>query len=474
MGYGSRAIDLLSAYFQGNLSASAGPSPPLGSFGGEGSEALEDVPGADAADDDSDAGADIDPETGELQRERVAPRAKLPALLTPISERPAERLHWLGVSFGMTSQLLNFWSRKGYKTCYLRQTSNELTGEHSSILLKELDCEGMALAPAPRWLDSFVSDYQKRLVSLLSYSFSKLDTVLAITLIDPERKLTSSSSSSALGDVDDDAPVDSADMSAVAVSSGSSGGATLTAEEILNVHLSYHDLKRLELYSRNMVDHHMILDTIPALTRLLFLGRLSNIRLSYLQVAVLLAIGLQHRDVDSIAAELDIPAAQVLAFFNKTVRKIVTRVRQIVEAHVSKELPQASSVRRLVSKASAMNSLGDTLAADQKKDEQEFSKKQRDLLLSNKTIARHAIHANSADLEKAVGSTLLRGDAVPSAVSVAVVKDVVEEHDEEGSSKREKKQKRKDKHGGKSDVAGASSGGDEVYSGKVSKKSKKN
>lgn len=40
-------------------------------------------------------------------------------------------------------------------------------------------------------------------------------------------------------------------------------------------------------------------------------------RLSYLQVAILLATGLQHRDVDAISAELDLPVNQVLAFFNK-------------------------------------------------------------------------------------------------------------------------------------------------------------
>ena len=44
-------------------------------------------------------------------------------------------------------------------------------------------------------------------------------------------------------------------------------------------------------------------------------------RLSYLQVAILLATGLQHRDVDAISAELDLPVNQVLAFFNK-VRQI--------------------------------------------------------------------------------------------------------------------------------------------------------
>ena len=43
----------------------------------------------------------------------------------------------------------------------------------------------------------------------------------------------------------------------------------------------------------------------------------SGMRLSYLQVAILLATGLQHRDVDAISAELDLPVNQVLAFFNK-------------------------------------------------------------------------------------------------------------------------------------------------------------
>ena len=42
------------------------------------------------------------------------------------------------------------------------------------------------------------------------------------------------------------------------------------------------------------------------------------------QVAILLAVGLQRRDVDSISLELDLPANQVLAFFNKTIRKIAS------------------------------------------------------------------------------------------------------------------------------------------------------
>ena len=43
---------------------------------------------------------------------------------------------WLGVSFGLTEQLFNFYEKEGYAPVYLRQTANELTGEHSCVLVK--------------------------------------------------------------------------------------------------------------------------------------------------------------------------------------------------------------------------------------------------------------------------------------------------------------------------------------------------
>ncbi len=433
MGYGSRAIDLLNLYFQGELSGAAGPAPALGVFGGEGSEELEDVAGAA---EDMDDEAEVDVDSPELLRERIVPRGKLPALLTPLVDRPAERLHWLGVSFGLTSQLLNFWSRKGYKTCYLRQTHNELTGEHSAILLKELNYEGMSEAPKPQWLGAFVTDYQKRLVSLMSFSFSKLDTVLAISLLDPERVLTSTH------DSDETAAL----MEQSNASSFGRGLAPLTASELLSVHLSYHDLTRLELYARNMVDHHMILDTVPILTRLLFLGRIHGVRLSYLQVAILLATGLQHRDVDSVAAELDIPVSQVLAFFNKTIRKIVTKLREMVEAHVSTELPSAAAVRLLEKKAVQMGSLNETLSKDQKNDAAEFNKQQREAIMASKDLSKHVVHANDNDLDEAMTSSLKKRKTLPSVVSVAAVVADEEKSSKSGESGGGDKKHKKHKH----------------------------
>ena len=49
----------------------------------------------------------------------------------------------------------------------------------------------------------------------------------------------------------------------------------LAADE-LHVHFSHYDVKRLGLYSQNMVDYHLIMDLLPALARLYFLHRLNT------------------------------------------------------------------------------------------------------------------------------------------------------------------------------------------------------
>lgn len=40
------------------------------------------------------------------------------------------------MSFGLTEELFNFYEKEGYAPVYLRQTANELTGEHSCVLLR--------------------------------------------------------------------------------------------------------------------------------------------------------------------------------------------------------------------------------------------------------------------------------------------------------------------------------------------------
>ena len=89
-----------------------------------------------------------------------------------------------------------------------------------------------------------------------------------------------------------------------------------------------------------MLDYHMILDLIPALSRAFFLKQLprpisennenvpaESMGLSPVQSAILFAIGLQLRPIEDLQSELKLPASQVLAMFIKIVRKFALLFR---------------------------------------------------------------------------------------------------------------------------------------------------
>ena len=81
MGYGKRAMQQLVDYYTGQI-------PCLNDT----EESAPKVP-------------DHDLDTSLLE-ESIKPRKNLPPLLLKLNERPAEKLDYLGVSYGLTSQLL--------------------------------------------------------------------------------------------------------------------------------------------------------------------------------------------------------------------------------------------------------------------------------------------------------------------------------------------------------------------------------
>lgn len=56
----------------------------------------------------------------------------------------------------------------------------------------------------------------------------------------------------------------------------------LSRNELEAVFIPY-DLKRLEMYSRNMVDYHLIMDMIPTTSRMYFLNKFGDMSLSATQ-----------------------------------------------------------------------------------------------------------------------------------------------------------------------------------------------
>ena len=96
----------------------------------------------------------------------------MPPLLQRLTERKPENLDYLGVSYGLTPQLLRyylilhwitslltkkrsfrFWKRAGYVPLYVRQTTSELTGEHTCVMVRGLNT---SVESELEWLREFV------------------------------------------------------------------------------------------------------------------------------------------------------------------------------------------------------------------------------------------------------------------------------------------------------------------------------
>ena len=197
------------------------------------------------------------------------------------------------------------------------------------------------------------------------------------------------------------------------------------------------------------------------MARLVCHGRLSGVRLGAIQLSILIAIGLQHKSVDVVCSELNLPANQVLAFFNKAVRKISTKLREVLESAAEEEMgTSASRVASRERDVAALTRLSSSLADDQDQDERVFQreeKQQRSSLLSpgsdrssSKALKKHAIRSDVADaaldaaFKRAAKS---KGGVTPTSISVAVEssgdKDVDADGEDTPAKKRDKDRKRK-------------------------------
>lgn len=156
MGYGNRAIELLKAYFEYKI-------PNID----------EELNVPDEIENVSDS------EVGLLEEE-IKPRKALPPLLLKLSERTPEKLDYIGVSFGLTQPLLKFWKKVGFVPIYLRQTTNDLTGEHSCIMVRLINQED---SKETSWLNGFWKDFRRRFISLLSYQFRTFAPGLAMGIL---------------------------------------------------------------------------------------------------------------------------------------------------------------------------------------------------------------------------------------------------------------------------------------------------
>lgn len=359
MGYGSRALELLSDYFEGKFTDLSEDITPK-------NYSIKRV-------------SDGDLNTSLLKDDIKLRDAKtLPPLLLKLSEQPPHFLHYLGVSFGLTNSLHKFWKRCDYIPVYLRQTSNELTGEHTCVMLKILE------GRESRWLAEFAADFHNRFLSLLSYNFSKFTAVQALNVIESAKKANDLSSENAFN--------------------GSM--AALLTKNHLDSLFSPFDLKRLDSYSNNLLDYHVIVDLLPKFAILYFGGNTKGgISLSSVQSCILLAVGLQHKTIDDITKELGLPSNQTIAMFAKIMRKFSIFFREIVSQSINQTLPELVNEEVAEMDGEHLNALDAAGALDKIEDELEdagneaiiaMKEKQKELI-NSLNLDRYAIDDANED-----------------------------------------------------------------------------
>ncbi|XP_045504748.1 RNA cytidine acetyltransferase isoform X2 [Colias croceus] len=334
MGYGKRALQQLAAYYSG------------------------DIPCLDETQSDDDE--QTDGQNDSLQTETIVPRAKPPTLLRRLTEVRAEHLDYLGTSFGLTEDLLKFWKSQKYVPVYLSQKANDLTGEHSCIMLRTI--------ASADWLAAYSRDFRQRFSRLLGRAFRKLPAALALTTL-----------------LNDSVKVDKPELT----------------KELISQHLSGHDLSRIEAYSRQQADYRLIADLLAPLANIIFHTSV-KLKLDAVQQVLFIAMGFQMKDVDDIASELGLPGSQILAKFYEACKKINSALNGILENTVAKEIgieDKTADVKTEGIKQSLQEELSKAAKDLERKQRKELSR------LMGEDLRQYSIKGSDLDWGKALNTS---------------------------------------------------------------------
>ncbi|KAJ2913890.1 hypothetical protein MD484_g6524, partial [Candolleomyces efflorescens] len=442
MGYGSRAIQALNEYFSGEYVSLD-------------EEAKEEV-------EYSGVGV-VDPSADLLtEKPTIRSATSMPPLLQRLSERKPEPLDYLGVSYGLTSQLLRFWKRAGFVPLYLRQTQSELTGEHTCVMVRGLNS---SLPGELGWLSEFAKDFRRRFLTLLSYKFREFGSVTALSVLEAVN--------AGVGSSGDDAQ-----------------NSPLNAQELSYLFTPF-DFKRLEAYANNSLDFHVVQDLFPALASLYFQSRLdastagdntqgpttttttTPTKLTAVQASILLALGLQRKTVEDVERELNLPVSQVLALLVKVVRKLGKRLAEVRREEVEKTLPPPATAAASTSTAAAANvegtgaeweGVGERMERELEEAGDEEQKRLRDRqreMLDSLDLRKYAINDSAVDWSAAEDQVKNLAKGGKGASSVISLKTAAPAKGEGETSQAATGQKRK------------TAGGDGDSAGKKNRRSKK-
>ena len=304
-----------------------------------------------------------------LLSEKLKQRKNLPPILQKLSERKPYPIQYLGTSFGITPELYNFWTKSNFVPLYIRQTANDLTGEHTWILVNPLKKDEIQIDPHSSleeskdakedgWATPYTSDFRNRFISLLGFEFRQMPCTLALNILMPSIKPHVQA---------DELIIDYEGLDT----------------EILKREISAFDLKRLESYSKNMIDFHLIIDLIPRLAKLFFTKRFEKVvRMSYIQASIFLGIGLQFKKIEDLGNDLGgLKPNQILPQLNKWVKKFTGVYRKLYELQAAEQIDESGPNKALeiLDKATGVKeSLAKDLDTEGKKFIEEMAKQKEE------------------------------------------------------------------------------------------------
>jgi N-acetyltransferase 10 len=174
----------------------------------------------------------------------------------------------------------------------------------------------------------------------------------------------------------------------------------------MEVYFTQYDYKRLEQYALNLVDYHLIMDLVPNMAKLFYLNKLGqDFSVSAVQSAILLGLGLQYKSIESLEKDLQLPSNQLLALFNKVVKKFISLIEEINVTELSKGFKndnlqvQTDRVRGMVA---LKQSLDDELNEEAEKVLKNEKEEKKANILQLNDLKKYEIKANDSDWSDAL------------------------------------------------------------------------
>ncbi|PNY15591.1 UPF0202 plant-like protein [Trifolium pratense] len=344
-----------------------------------------------------------------LLEESIKPRTDLPHLLVHLRERRPEKLHYIGVSFGLTLELFRFWKKHKFAPFYIGQIPNNVTGEHSCMVLKPLNNDEIEVDGSNQYgfYGPFYQDFRQRFAKLLASTFRDMEYKLAMSIIDPKINFT------------EQEPIKETTDSFL---------------RSVKEHLSPHDMKRLEAYVDNLVDFHLILDLVPALSHLYFQEKIP-VTLSHAQACVLLCTGLQNQNISHIEGQMKLERQQILSLFIKVMKKFYKYLYGLASKEIESTMPRLKEIVMEPHSVSVDEDLND--GAKQVEDDM---KSKSESLFAPESLQRFAIEDGESSFDNALQNT---GGKIPTGglISMKSNRKIIKSEKENGSHKSDKKRR---------------------------------